>query len=305
MSTAPVTLFDPLPAYREGSGRFRGGNNVGENPPGGAVIKFYLKDAPGDNDNFQVDITDAEGTLVKSFRNNLKDVKAGSDSPYSKLELKKGFNIVSWDLSYPGAMPVDGMIMWGGNLRGPVALPGNYKVKMLYNDFVSETTLNVIKNPTATVTDEELKEQFDFIEGIRDKLTEIHKVIVDTRGLRSGIQNVLKKLDKDSQGVLIGDLEDIVKQLSAIEEDLYQVKNRSSQDPLNYPIKLGNKLAALNGVVATGDFRPTDQAYLVRDELLSKINPCLDRFYRIRDNAIPGLNERMRAAGVDYLESGK
>jgi hypothetical protein len=35
--------------------------------------------------------------------------------------------------------------------------------------------------------------------------------------------------------------------ISAVEGELYQVKNRSNQDPLNHPIKLNNKIASPMG----------------------------------------------------------
>ncbi len=61
--------------------------------------------------------------------------------------------------------------------------------------------------------------------------------------------------------------EDIIKQLSDIEEALYQVKNQSGQDPLNFPIKLNNRLASLRRSVENGDAKPTDGAYKVFEEL--------------------------------------
>ena len=102
---------------------------------------------------------------------------------------------------------------------------------------------------------------------------------------------------------IIQNIDITIKQLSSVEEDLYQVRNRSNQDPLNYPIKLGNKLASLNGLVATGDFKPTDQAYLVRDELTGKIDKCLERFNNIRVNVIPAINTSLREAGIDYIDN--
>jgi len=91
------------------------------------------------------------------------------------------------------------------------------------------------------------------------------------------------------------------KMITDIEEALYQTKNRSGQDPLNYPIKLGNKLAALNGVAGTGDFKPTDQSYAVRDQLVERIDVQLDRFNSIKGNDIPELNRVLKEKGIDYI----
>ena len=56
-----------------------------------------------------------------------------------------------------------------------------------------------------------------------------------------------------------------------MEEDLYQVRNRSNQDPLNFPIKLNNQMAALARSIETGDARPTDQSYVVFRELSERL----------------------------------
>jgi hypothetical protein len=59
--------------------------------------------------------------------------------------------------------------------------------------------------------------------------------------------------------------------LAQIEENLYQVRNQSSHDPLNFPIKLNNKLASLMRVVESGDYKPTAGSYKVFEELKAEL----------------------------------
>ncbi len=293
-------LLDPVDVYNIAgrSGRGRGGQGSAS----GANIIFYLKDKPGPRDNIRVDITDSNGDLVRSFRSNMKGVSAEPHLPYTRLQADKGINRVTWDLNYPGAMRVQDMILWSGSLNGPKAVPGDYTVKLVINNDSVSSKLTIMKNPLSEASVEDLKEQFRFLIDVRDKLTETHKAIVDIRSMLNDLGNIEKNLEKGKHDELISDVSALKKRLTAIEEALYQTKNRSSQDPLNYPIKLGNKLAALNGVAGSGDFRPTDQDYKVRDELVGRIDIQLKRLYTILENEIPSLNEQLRAQGVDYIK---
>jgi hypothetical protein len=83
----------------------------------------------------------------------------------------------------------------------------------------------------------------------------------------------------------------VVKKITLIEEQLYQTKNQSRQDPLNFPIRLNNKLAALAGVVASGDYRPTDQSVAVKDELTAQINAQIAAFNTVLERDIVEFNE--------------
>jgi len=43
-----------------------------------------------------------------------------------------------------------------------------------------------------------------------------------------------------------------------VEEKIYQVRNRSGQDPLNFPIRVNNRLSTLLSMAEQGDGRPTN-----------------------------------------------
>lgn len=296
------STFIPDPFYRTGGGRYRGSAIAGDNPLPGMVIPLFLPREPTENDNARVDIYDGNNTLVKSFRTNLSGTESGNHQPVSKLTLKKGFNLISWDLITPGVLTIDNMILWSGYLRGAMALPGDYRARVVYNADSADINIKLLKSPLTESTVDELKAQYDFLTETGTKLTEVHTIIKEIRELHSGISSVTEKLKEAGEKALMDELKDVSVRLVAVEEALYQTKNRSSQDPLNYPIKLGNKLAALRGVVATGDYPPTLQSYKVREELTGLIDIQLERFYAIRDKEIPGLNRRLREAGIDYLD---
>ncbi|HUS86270.1 MAG TPA: hypothetical protein VMW76_03435 [Bacteroidales bacterium] len=301
MANAKYTLFKPVNPYKIGGRGGRGGSSGGSNPLPGAVVSFYLREAAGENDNIRLDFCDSKGSLIRSFRTNTEGLGMGSHLPYDKLDVKKGMNHFSWDLSYPGALRIPGMILWSGSLNGPGAVPGKYSVRMVVNNDSTEYEFELLPNSLSSSSVSDQAEQFKFLIEVRDKLTETHQAILDIRDLRKDLISVEDKLDKSQHADILKTTEVLKKRITAIEEALYQTKNRSGQDPLNYPIRLGNKLAALNGVAGTGDYKPTDQAYEVRNQLVEKIDVQLDRFYSIRENDIPELNSVLKEKGIDYI----
>ena len=70
----------------------------------------------------------------------------------------------------------------------------------------------------------------------------------------------------------------------------------SSQDPLNYPIRLNNRLSALVSVVSTGDNAPTAQAYQVRDELIAEIDGHLEELYGVLGSDLDAFNDRSQSS---------
>ena len=301
MISKDIILFEAEDTYRMG-GRQGGSLFTGQNPLSGAVSCFYLKEEPDENTILKLEYMDSSGELIRSFSNKTGENEIASHTPYGRMEAKQGMNIISWDLSYPGALRVPDMILWGGDLSGPTALPGKYKLRLTVNDETMEKEFKVLPDPNSSTRIEDLREQFDFIITVRDKLTETHRAIIDIRKLRDDISDVESKLKHDDHSSILDLSGSIKTDLTAIEEALYQTKNRSRQDPLNYPIRLGNKLAALNGVVSTGNWKPTDQSYDVREELITAIDEQLASLKSIIEERIPELNRVLHENNIEYVK---
>ncbi len=301
MISKDVIFFDTQDTYRI-VGRQRGSLFTGQNPMPGAVVYFFLKKEPSDSDTIKLEFIDSNGSIIRSLNTKTKELEIAAHTPYMEMEAKQGMNEVSWDLSYPGALRVPGMILWGGDLNGPTAIPGNYKARLTVNNELFEQEFEVLPKPNSSSSVEDLREQFDFVLGVRDKLTQTHQAILDIRQLREDIDNVESKLNDGDHTDILETTAKLKKDITAIEQALYQTKNRSRQDPLNYPIKLGNKLAALNGVVATGDWKPTDQSYKVRDMLVAEIDMQLDRLAAIIKDEIPELNRVLHENNIEYIK---
>ncbi|MCY3594584.1 MAG: glycosyl hydrolase [Bacteroidetes bacterium] len=241
-------------------------------------LRYWFKEAP-DSSTTKLKILESDGTLIKSF-------SVGGDD----LQIEAGMNVFSWNTRYEDAESFDGLIMWAGNVRGPRAAPGTYRARLIAGEDSLETTFELRKDPRSSSSVEDLQMQFDFLIGIRDKLSEMHRAIKDIRSVRSQIRRIVSNLDEEHADIK-GAAEALIQKITAIEEMLYQTKNQSRQDPLNFPIRLNNKLAAVASNAAIGDFRPTDQAVEVRDELVRQTDIELGALQVIFETDVPALNE--------------
>jgi photosystem II stability/assembly factor-like uncharacterized protein len=266
LANAAAHLFQPAPAVR----------SVNQ-----AFIDYYLKQAA---EKLELQILDAQGQLVKSFVGSAEEEKkkdaaaadADPDSEFGPPRAKPptrnaGLNRFTWDLRYPGAKTFDGLIMWGARPeQGPLAPPGEYRARLLVNGATQTETLRVAKDPRISdITDADLAEQFKLATQVRDKVTEADEMVIRIRAIKKLLKD---RTDKAKNPDLNAAAERLEAKLTAVEEDVYQVRNRSNQDPLNFPIKLNNQLAALARSIETGDAKPTDSSYAVFQELTARLD---------------------------------
>jgi hypothetical protein len=206
----------------------------------------------------------------------------------------------NWNMRYPDAEGFDGLIMWAAGLTGPKAVPGTYKVRLTVDGESVESDFEILKDPRSESSIADLQSQFDFLISVRDKVTEMHTGIKDIRDVKKQIKGLSDKISEDENYKdLIEEGKRISKALTEIEETLYQTKNRSGQDPLNFPIRLNNKLAHLSGVA--GDYPPTDQVIGVRDELTIQIDEQLNKLQKIMETDVPEFNRMVRDKGVNAI----
>jgi photosystem II stability/assembly factor-like uncharacterized protein len=293
-------LFAPRPAYRiPGGGGFGGGSRTeGQNPPSGVVFQFYLRDEPPKESAVTFEVLEASGALIRRFSTR-GDTPAGTErkggrgrgGPAARLEAKKGMNRFAWDLRYPEAESFPGMVLWGG-LPAPTAMPGKYQARLRLGDQSQAVSFEVLPDPRSQATPEDYELQFRFLVAARDKLTETHRGIKQIRDVRDQLAALTRRLDANKDVTDVRkEAGAIEKKLTAIEEALHQTKARSSQDVLNFPIRLNNKLASLAGGAAAGDYRPTDQAVQVGAELTKQIDAELLKLRRVLDDDVARLNE--------------
>ncbi len=287
-------LFTPRDAVR-----FRGASfvpprslaGIGANPPNGAIVYFYLKDKP--DAEVTLDILDARDSLVRRFSTRPKEA---ADS----LKVEAGLNRFVWDLHYPDAHRFKGLVFWAGSTRGPLAVPGPYKARLAVGNWSETREFKVVKDPRVKTTQEELQKQFDLLVRIRDRLSAANDAVKQIREIKDQVDGVAGRARQlpdgpDGKGTALARQADSLKaKLGSVEESIYQVRNRSNEDPLNFPIKVNNKLASLAGVVGSADGPPTDQSYQVFDELSRELQGHLDRLQAIVETDLPAFNRLVK-----------
>jgi photosystem II stability/assembly factor-like uncharacterized protein len=289
-------LFAPSVAQRgPGGGGFGGGGGrapVGRNPAAGAHLDFFFRQAPDSATPVTLEIRDARDSLVRRF--STKPAPEGDT-----LRVTAGLNRFVWDLRYPGARRFRGMVLWAGDTRGPVAVPGQYTVRLTAGSWSASRSFQVRLDPRLTVPVAALQRQFDFLVRIRDRVSAANDAVRQIRELVQQVEGVTTRVKGQAGAAPIRTQADSLKtHLQAVEREIYQVQNRSGQDPLNFPIRLNNKLAALTGVVGSADAPPTDASLAVFDALDAQLKTQLDRLHAIVTSEVPAFNRLVAEQNV-------
>ncbi len=284
-------LFKPENAYRTPGGgvNFPLTVSQGSNPPNGASVFYYLKEKP--KDAITLEFLDQSGKSIRKFTGRAEGGPASAPSEPS-LPMEAGLNRFVWNMRLPNATTIPGLIMWAAGLAGPRIVPGQYQVRLSVGEKVIGTeTFQLKADPRLKTTQEDFQKQFDLMSKIRDKVSATHEAILEIRDIRKQLEDLTARLRDPSQKDVVDKARAIAKDLTSIEEELYQTKARSGQDLLNFPIKLNNKLAALGGVVDSADTAPTQQSLAFFDEITAKIDIQLTRFSKLKSDDLVAFNK--------------
>jgi photosystem II stability/assembly factor-like uncharacterized protein len=269
------------------------------------TFDYYLgKDAS----EVRIEFLDAQGAVLRAFTGTPKPegtgLPEGVDAETAaffgitpvRVGVAKGMNRFTWDLRYEGATVFPGMIMWAAQpQRGPAAPPGKYAVRITANGETKTRDFTLGMDPRLMadgITEAYLQEQFKLSVQVRDRVTAANMAVIQIRGIRDQINQRLEKVNPRRKAEIQKLADGVLTSLASVEQQVYQVRNQSSQDPLNYPIMLNNKIAALMGVIESSDNRPTQQTYEVFEELSNALDAELQK----KDATIKSDLTRLNAA---------
>ncbi|MBW3546053.1 MAG: hypothetical protein KY428_10730 [Bacteroidetes bacterium] len=297
VSNSTAYLYQPMPSYRMDGGQAKSSRMAGTNHPGGVMVHYFLKEKPDSAQLVKLEFLEPGGTVIRSFATNAEDKKM------QLKDLKQGLNRFVWDMRYEGAKDFEGMVLWWAGLQGPKAVPGEYKVRMTIGEQVQEQPFVILADPRIEASQADLQAQFDFLKSVISKVTESHEAISDIRSVRKQLEGLKSRIKADSSmAAVVLAADSLDKRMTAVEEALYQTKNRSGQDPLNFPIRLTNKLAHMNSLYGMSDSRPPKQAYEFMEEVSAAIDAELAKWYRIREQELKAFNNLVRQKQVDAVK---
>jgi hypothetical protein len=303
----PMHLFTPRPAWRLPGGSADDPRHRGQNPPDGAVFLFHLDAEPAEDTDVVLQIEQMDGQVIRRFTRKPADPEAASKSADKtlsdddrQLELEPGLNRFVWDLHYPGAETFEGLVLWNRRLAGPRAVPGSYRARLVVGDREQTAEFEVIADPRSRASDDDYQQQFDFMIGIRDQLTELHRSVRRIREVRQQVDAIAKRVEGNPRfEALLAAGDELKTAMEPIEKAIHQTQAESRQDPLNFPIRLNDKLSGVMGLAGFGDNPPTQSMREVRQELGRAADEQLNALSRVWETELDRYNELAREAELD------
>jgi photosystem II stability/assembly factor-like uncharacterized protein len=328
VAATPAHLFKPRDQYRMASAGGFGGRGggapsqvtpenapihpTGQNPPSGVVVQYWLKSG---GEDVALDFLDAGGKVLRTYTSRGDSAAAqpatppsdddfGRPAPTPRVANKRGVNTFVWNMRYPDAASFPGMILWAASVTGPLVPPAAYSVRMtVAGKVVSTEPFKVLPDPRIKATLADWTEQSRVALQIRDRFSEANDAVKDIRRVKAELADRQSKMPQSQQAAFAALSSPFGSAIGEVEDSLYQTKNRSGQDPLNYPIRLNNRIGALMGVVGSADGRPTEQSYEVYKVVSAELATELTKLRRVMSANLPKINAMLRAAGLKEIDN--
>ncbi|MFZ0770999.1 MAG: hypothetical protein WCA49_22885 [Candidatus Sulfotelmatobacter sp.] len=284
-----VYVYAPGPAYRiqaGESGEHHPSKRTGQNPPAGAVIYYYLKDAPKAGTETKLEILDSSGKTIRKYSSaeaQLLDEPLGPDDKKPEKEIKPdaGLNRFVWDLRYEEAHRIPGYYLWeyNGGAKGPVAAPGQYQVRLTVGSESQVVPLEVKLDPRVNVSQADLAAQFGLLAQVHEELNRVYDAVNQIQDVRSQVAGLKRRLPENaSTKAIVTSADDLEKKLVAVRDQLVNLTISANEDSLAYPPQIDAKLAYLAIDVGSADSAPTEAEQLEFEKLKRQSGELLSRW---------------------------
>lgn len=310
MAQKSLHVFTPVPVSQFAAFG-RGGRNEGVNPDTNMHVRFFVG---GDEeakleDVVTVEVKDVDGKVVYS-RTSAKAEKKAGDSGDEKakkdekpLKVSRGMNDIEITWKEEGAKILEGMILWSGRGGAARPAPGDYTVTVTVGDESQTVVGRINPDPRTDATIAQLQDRYRLVRDGNALVTEAHEAIESIRSLRSQMEETVERLDEDGNVERLKEVQKAANdEFTSIEETLYQTKSKSRQDPLNFPIKLTDKLLGVLSATNRAEFGPTKGQREVAAELSAKIRVQLERYAAAKKRYVAEFNKVARDLAVPHIK---
>lgn len=304
-TAAALKLYAPRRSYRLDASTDDKPLGRGSNPPAGTLLYFRLPRTATAADTLSLSFSTLDGEPIIAFARKPKPAEIKDEKPSVKQDLRllpaqAGLNRFAWDGRYPAAERFDGAVLWGADtLPAPRVVPGRYRATLRFGDQSQSTEFEILADPRSATTAEQFLAQLEAANAVSAKLTAVHQRVGKLTVLGEALKTLTIRV-KD-QPALLSAAELLEKQRAVATDVLYQTKLKSEQDPLNYPVRLNNKLATLLGYITYGDYPPTDAQLALKTDLFARTDVALAAADEVLNAGVSELNQRLTAAGIVVL----
>jgi hypothetical protein len=273
--------------------------DAGEGMPRGAVIEYFLPEAPAAETPVTLAILDAAGNVLREYGRKAADYdqwdeKRKSLEPGPWLPLAAGMNRFVWNLKLPGAVKVAGNKTAGAAAEGPFVLPGHYQVRLRVGDAVRTQSFEVVNDPRVRTSPADLAEQHALLLRIRDQISAVHTAVNRLRSVREQVAAWQTRAAETPAVATAASA--LLEKLAAIEDALILPGDQKVTYGLIMRSRLNEALASVIAIVGTADARPTEQAYALVDHYAGQIDAQLAALDAVLAVDLPALNAAIRAA---------
>ena len=304
---ADVILYQPQTALRlHYPEEFDKRQPVGDNPPPGAIIDYYFKTAP--KEEVSLDILDTSGKVVRHLSS--KEKKEGEQPPewpdrverVKTIPANEGMNRFAWDLRYDDPIQIPGAFYSGTGPKGPLALPGDYQVKLTVGGKSQTAPLHVAIDPRTKGSEAALQKQFALSMQVNDRGSQLHQAVNEIRDLKSQIQTLHKRFGDDQRLKPALDAADALDhKMSEVEQRLIQVNMKGSEANLAFPNMLNERFDTFSHTIDLGDTEPTKPQLDVFQLLSSQLEEQLKKWAQIKNEDVPKVSELIKQANLPAL----
>jgi len=304
---ADVILYQPQTALRlHYPDEFDKRQPVGDNPPPGAIINYYFKTAP--KEEVSLEILDSSGKVVRHLSS--KEKKEGEQPPEwpdrveraKTIPANEGMNRFAWDLRYDDPIQIPGAFYFGVGPRGPLALPGDYQVKLTVGGKSQTAPLHLAIDPRTKGAEAALQKQLTLAMQVNDCMSRLHQAVNEIRDLRSQIQTLHKRFGDDSRlKSSLAAADDLDHKMSEIEQKLIQVNMKGSEGNLAFPNMLNERFETFSHIIEAGDTEPTKPQLDVFQTLSAQLEEQLTKWTQLKTDEVPKVSELIKQANLPAL----
>jgi hypothetical protein len=306
-AASDVVLYQPQTALRlHYPEEFDKRQPVGDNPPAGAIIDYYFKAAP--KEEVSLDILDSSGKVVRHLSS--KEKKESEQPPewpdrverVKTIPANEGMNRFAWDLRYDDPMQIPGAFYSSTGPKGPLALPGDYQVKLTVGGKSQTAPLHLVIDPRNQGQESAVQKQFTLAMQVNDRISQLHDAVNEIRDLRSQIQSLHKRFDDDPRlKPALAAADDLDHKMSEVEKKLIQVNMKGSEANLAFPNMLNERFDTFSHTIDTADTEPTKPQLEVFQMLSNQLDEQLKKWAQLKREDVAKVSESVKQANLPAL----